>query len=111
MPQSKAKNMVWFNRIILSYYSNSVTFIMKHDKSDISVTGHRYVLDDWRSEKRNFSLRRHCLQRKSVPSQCPMHNVAGALSACTKSSESETFHSLPFDSEVHPLVSRLVVLL
>jgi len=90
--------------MILSYYSNSVTFIKEHDSSDISVTDHRYVPDDWTSEKRNFSLRRHCLQWSSVPSQCPMHNVAGALSPSTKSSESETFHSLPFDSEVHRLV-------
>ena len=103
MPKSIAKNMVWFNRMILSYSSNSVIFIKKHDSSDISVTGHRYVLDDWRSEKRNFSLRRHCFHWSSVPSQCPMHNVAAALSPWTKSSESETFHSLPFDSEVHHL--------
>ena len=41
MPKSKAKNVVWFNRKILSHYSNSVTFIKKHDSLDISVTGHR----------------------------------------------------------------------
>jgi len=54
MPKSTAKSMVWFNRMILSYYSNSVIFTKKHGSSDISMTGHRYVVDDWRSEKKNF---------------------------------------------------------
>lgn len=112
MPKSKEKNAAWFNRIILSYSSNSVTFIMKHGSSDILVTGHRYELDLWRSKKRNFSLRRHCLHWNSVPWQCPMHNVAGAPSPWTQSSVNEAFlHSLPFDSEVHLWCGVSVVLL
>jgi hypothetical protein len=82
---------------------------MKYDSSDISVTGHRYELDDWSSEKRNFSLCRHCPQLKlCVQLESPIHNIAGALSPCPKSSEDKVNHSLPLDSELHPLMWCLI---